>query len=264
MPGNAPSYLKPGTVERILGRTLVFLVWIGLIRGHFYVLEVRGRKSGKTISLLVDPIDLEGGATWSAPAAIPTGCAMRARQARSCSPVRRAATTMPSASFPPACVHRFSKPILTASPAKCSASSPSRRARRHLVAWISRVDAVIAGPLGLMRCGRSWGVPAPACGSGCRQQLPPRLLDACRFASAARDRLPVSSGRYRLPPRHASCTPTLSGPTHAAMFGNHVQMPVTRCGRRLGRLARHRIRPRWHDDRGIGMAGGELAVDAVL
>src|ERR1700730_7025168 len=80
----------------------------------------------------------------------------------------------------------------------------------HLVAWISRVDAVIAGPLGLMRCGRSWGVPAPACGSGCRQQLPPRLLDACRFASAARDRLPVSSGRYRLPPRHASCTPTLS------------------------------------------------------
>src|SRR5271165_1148979 len=80
---------------------------------------------------------------------------------------------------------------------------------RHLVAWISRVDAVIAGPLGLMRCGRSWGVPAPACGSGCRQQLPPRLLDACRFASAARDRF-VSSGRYRLPPRHASCTPTLS------------------------------------------------------
>src|SRR5271165_6215211 len=37
-----------------------------------------------------------------------------------------------------------------------------------------------------------------------------------------------------------------------------------RCGRRLGRLARHRIRPMWHGDRGIGMAGGELAVDAVL
>src|SRR5208282_5712486 len=53
-------------------------------------------------------------------------------------------------------------------------------------------------------------------------------------------------------------------PTHAAMFGNHVQMPVTRCGGRLGRRARHRIRPRWHDDRGIGMAGGDLAVDAVL
>src|SRR5271165_1540731 len=24
------------------------------------------------------------------------------------------------------------------------------------------------------------------------------------------------------------------------------------------------IRPRWHDDRGIGMAGGDLAVDGVL
>ena len=60
MPGNAPSYLRPGAVERILGRTLVFLVWVGLIRGHFYVLEVRGRKSGKTISLPVDPLDLDG------------------------------------------------------------------------------------------------------------------------------------------------------------------------------------------------------------
>src|SRR4051794_41732217 len=38
-------------------------------------------------------------------------------------------------------------------------------------------------------------------------------------------------------------------PTHAAMFGNRLQMPVTRSGRRLGSLARHRIRTRWHDDR---------------
>jgi hypothetical protein len=60
MPGNAPSYLRPGAVERILGRILAFLVWIGLIRGHFYVLEVRGRKSAKTISLPVDPLDLDG------------------------------------------------------------------------------------------------------------------------------------------------------------------------------------------------------------
>ncbi len=60
MPGNAPSYLKPGALDRILGSTLVLLVRIGLIRGHFYVLEVRGRKSGRTISLPVDPLDLEG------------------------------------------------------------------------------------------------------------------------------------------------------------------------------------------------------------
>jgi hypothetical protein len=60
MPGNAPSYLRPGAVDRIFGHALAFLVWIGLIRGHFYVLEVRGRKSGKTISLPVDPLDFEG------------------------------------------------------------------------------------------------------------------------------------------------------------------------------------------------------------
>jgi F420H(2)-dependent quinone reductase len=57
---NAPSYLKPGAVERFFGQTLAFLVRIGLIRGHFYVLEVRGRKSGKTISLPVDPLELDG------------------------------------------------------------------------------------------------------------------------------------------------------------------------------------------------------------
>jgi hypothetical protein len=57
---NAQSYLKPGAVERIFGRLLAFFVRIGLIRGHFYVLEVRGRRSGRTISLPVDPIEFQG------------------------------------------------------------------------------------------------------------------------------------------------------------------------------------------------------------
>ena len=60
MPGNDPKYLRPGAVEGSFGRALVFLIRIGLVRGHFYVLEVRGRKSGRTISLPVDPLDLEG------------------------------------------------------------------------------------------------------------------------------------------------------------------------------------------------------------
>ena len=60
MPVNAPSYLQPGALERILGLTLVFLVRIGLVRGHFYILETRGRKSGTTIALPVDPLDLDG------------------------------------------------------------------------------------------------------------------------------------------------------------------------------------------------------------
>jgi hypothetical protein len=60
VPENAGSYLRPGAVERIFGRILVVLIRIGLVRGHFYVLEVRGRQSGRTISLPVDPIDLDG------------------------------------------------------------------------------------------------------------------------------------------------------------------------------------------------------------
>jgi hypothetical protein len=60
LPANVPSYPQPGSLERILGLTLVFLVRLGLVRGHFYVLEVRGRKSGRTIALPVDPLDLEG------------------------------------------------------------------------------------------------------------------------------------------------------------------------------------------------------------
>ena len=60
MPATTSSYLKPGTLDRIFGRALVFLIRIGLVRGHFYVLEVRGRNSGRTISLPVDPLDLAG------------------------------------------------------------------------------------------------------------------------------------------------------------------------------------------------------------
>jgi hypothetical protein len=59
MPENGQRYLRPGAVERGFGRILGFLVWIGLVRGHFYVLEVRGRKSGRTISLPVDTLDLD-------------------------------------------------------------------------------------------------------------------------------------------------------------------------------------------------------------
>jgi deazaflavin-dependent oxidoreductase (nitroreductase family) len=60
MPENAGSYLRPNAVERIFGRILVALVRIGLVGGHFHVLEVRGRKSGRTLSLPVDPIECDG------------------------------------------------------------------------------------------------------------------------------------------------------------------------------------------------------------
>src|SRR5215470_4827121 len=60
MPGNAPQFRKPSAIERAFGRALAFAVRIGLVRGHFFILEVRGRKSGRTISLPVDPIDFDG------------------------------------------------------------------------------------------------------------------------------------------------------------------------------------------------------------
>jgi hypothetical protein len=60
MQENERSYLRPGAVERLFGRILKSLVLIGFVRGHFYVLEVRGRSTGRTISLPVDPIELEG------------------------------------------------------------------------------------------------------------------------------------------------------------------------------------------------------------
>jgi len=60
MPGDTSGYLRPTVFERLAGRALGYLVRIGLIRGHFYVLEVRGRKSGRTISLPVDLLELDG------------------------------------------------------------------------------------------------------------------------------------------------------------------------------------------------------------
>jgi hypothetical protein len=60
MSGNPPSYLRPGAIERVFGRALVFMIRVGVVRGHFYVLEVRGRRSGRTISLPVDPLDFAG------------------------------------------------------------------------------------------------------------------------------------------------------------------------------------------------------------
>jgi hypothetical protein len=60
MSGNAAEYRSPSAAERVFGRILVSLIRIGIVRGHFYILEVRGRKSGRTIALPVDLIDLEG------------------------------------------------------------------------------------------------------------------------------------------------------------------------------------------------------------
>lgn len=47
-------------VERILNRTFGFIVGLGLGPSHIYLLQVRGRKSGRLYSTPVDPLELGG------------------------------------------------------------------------------------------------------------------------------------------------------------------------------------------------------------
>ncbi len=54
------QFRRPRAIERVLGQMLTLLVRLGVVRGHFFVLQVRGRRSGRTISLPVDPIELDG------------------------------------------------------------------------------------------------------------------------------------------------------------------------------------------------------------
>jgi deazaflavin-dependent oxidoreductase (nitroreductase family) len=58
MPDTLPVFREPTTVEKLFNRTFGFLVGLGIGPGHIYVLEVRGRKSGKLFSTPVDLLDL--------------------------------------------------------------------------------------------------------------------------------------------------------------------------------------------------------------
>jgi hypothetical protein len=60
MAASATNYRRPGSIERSFSRVLAFLVKRGVVRGHFHVLEVRGRTSGRIIALPVDLLDIAG------------------------------------------------------------------------------------------------------------------------------------------------------------------------------------------------------------
>ena len=55
-----PTFREPTTVEKIFNRVFGFLVGLGLGFSHNYLLEVRGRKSGKLFSTPVDLLELDG------------------------------------------------------------------------------------------------------------------------------------------------------------------------------------------------------------
>src|SRR5579863_8595187 len=55
-----PIFREPTAVEKIFNRMFGFLVGLGLGFSHNYLLEVRGRKSGKVYSTPVDLLELGG------------------------------------------------------------------------------------------------------------------------------------------------------------------------------------------------------------
>jgi deazaflavin-dependent oxidoreductase (nitroreductase family) len=57
---NSPAFREPTAIEKIFNRSFGFLVGLGLGPSHIYLLQVRGRKSGKLFSTPVDLLDLQG------------------------------------------------------------------------------------------------------------------------------------------------------------------------------------------------------------
>jgi hypothetical protein len=55
-----PEFRRPNIVERLFNRTFGLLVAVGIGLPHNYLVEVRGRGSGKLYSTPVDVLDLSG------------------------------------------------------------------------------------------------------------------------------------------------------------------------------------------------------------
>ncbi|HUI84931.1 MAG TPA: nitroreductase/quinone reductase family protein [Candidatus Binatia bacterium] len=59
-PSGAAAFHEPTAMEKLFNRCFGFLVGLGLGLKHNYLLQVRGRKSGKLYSTPVDLLELEG------------------------------------------------------------------------------------------------------------------------------------------------------------------------------------------------------------
>lgn len=55
-----PAFREPSAVEKIFNRTFGFLVGLGLGFSHNYLLEVRGRKTGRLYSTPIDLLERNG------------------------------------------------------------------------------------------------------------------------------------------------------------------------------------------------------------
>src|SRR5215472_14444917 len=57
---NMPAFRQPTALERLFNRLFGFLVGLGLGMKHNYLLQVRGRKSGKLYSTPIDLLEMDG------------------------------------------------------------------------------------------------------------------------------------------------------------------------------------------------------------
>ena len=57
---SSPAFRQPTTIERLFNRVFGFLVGMGLGFKHNYLLQVRGRKSGKLYSTPIDLLEIDG------------------------------------------------------------------------------------------------------------------------------------------------------------------------------------------------------------
>jgi len=55
-----PVFLEPKPVEKIFNRAFGYLVGLGIGPGYMYLLQVRGRKSGRLYETPVNVMDVEG------------------------------------------------------------------------------------------------------------------------------------------------------------------------------------------------------------
>lgn len=60
MNSSLPVFREPTPVEKLFNRVLGALIGRGIGPAHIYLLEVRGRKSGKQYMTPVDPLELNG------------------------------------------------------------------------------------------------------------------------------------------------------------------------------------------------------------
>ena len=77
------TFQKESSLDRFFNRLMGRALKLGFAPGYMRLLEVRGRKSGKTFTTPVNVLDFNGRRWLVAPAARPHGLAMRARQATS-------------------------------------------------------------------------------------------------------------------------------------------------------------------------------------